>query len=155
MCRQAPVCSDGGGQQVRAGYTRPLHAHAHAPLHGFRVRASLEMAAKWFIQYLTVLPTLARRAIGERRVVRIWTDAASSPSWLAEVVECVGRFYRQRQHEFSTLIVHGRIAGGSIQTDFREITRYNIGVRNVSHKTPTTSYATPGTLATAHLLQCP
>ena len=70
-------------------YRRPFHAQALAPLHGLRVRASLAMAARCFIQNLAVLPTLTRRAIDERRVVRIWTDAASSRSWLAEVVECV------------------------------------------------------------------
>ena len=30
-------------------------------------------------------------------MVRIWTDAASSPSWLAAVVEFVGRFWCTRQ----------------------------------------------------------
>ena len=33
---------------------RPSHAQARPLLHGFRVGALLEMAAKWFIQYLTV-----------------------------------------------------------------------------------------------------
>ena len=49
---------------------------------------------------LRVEPTSAhahRQAIDDRRVVRVWTSAASSPSWLAAAVECVGRFLFTRQ----------------------------------------------------------
>ena len=78
-------------------YIGAFHAQAHSPLAGHRLSAALEMSTCWFLAYLDVLPTTVKRPGSKRQVVRMWTDAATCPSWVAAVVEIDGQFWYTRQ----------------------------------------------------------
>ena len=82
------VAADKCGQ----AYTRPFHAQAHAPQRGVWSESFTRNGGEVVLQYLAVLlPTLTRQAMSNRKVVRIWTDAASNPSSLAALTQREGR----------------------------------------------------------------
>lgn len=75
--------------KVGRAFVKPFYAQSHAPIHGHRMTSRLQLAARWWIAFLTLrIPPF--RPFCPREHIVVWTDAAGASRWLAAVVKFRG-----------------------------------------------------------------